>query len=167
MSKHFLIYAAAMFASLLFLLLMALIFVNSTEVACQRQADATYTCEVQTLLLGEFPTFSKEITQVVAVDTFDDGCNDGCGYRVEFITADGERAALNEVYTDYNPVAAQTADLKCLLQNGQARFEYTLEPTWWLLYMLGGIFIVDAVVLTLTLGGNALKSYLAHRDELE
>lgn len=36
MSKHFLVYAAAMFASLLFLLLMALIFVNSTEVACQR-----------------------------------------------------------------------------------------------------------------------------------
>lgn len=165
--KKLLVYIAALAGSTIFMLLFVVIFVNSTDLACALQADQTYTCRVQTLLLGRFPTFQKEVTRVVDVIIVDDGCSDGCAYRAEFVTSDGGQTALNEVYTDYDPVSRQVMEIKRLLHGRQASFEYSIEPQWWVVYLLGGIFLLDAVVLTLTLGGNALKDYLAHRGELE
>jgi hypothetical protein len=165
--KKLLIYLAAMFGSVVFLLVFVLVFVNSTDIACQRQADQTYTCQRQTLLLGRFPTFKRETTQIVDVDIFDDGCSDGCGYRAEFILSSGDQVAVNEVYTDYSPVSIQTMEMKRLLHSGQSSFEYNIKPAWWVLYLLGGLFVMDILILTLTLGLGALREIFVYRTELE
>lgn len=166
MLKKLFIYFAALAGSVLFFLIFVLVFVNSTEITCVQQPDQTYTCQRQTYLLGEFPTFNKEITHIVDATLVDDGCSDGCSYRTEFITSDGRQVPLNEVYTDRNPVSIQTNDLKSLLHSGQDRFDYEVPPLWWVLYLLIGLFLMDIVILTLTLGLGAVKDYFAQRDQL-
>lgn len=166
MLKKLFIYFAALAGSVLFFLIFVLVFVNSTEITCVQQPDQTYTCQRQTYLLGEFPTFNKEITHIVDATLVDDGCSDGCSYRTEFITSDGRQVPLNEVYTDRNPVSIQTNDLKSLLHSGQDRFDYEVPPLWWVLYLLIGLFLMDIIILTLTLGLGAVKDYFAQRDQL-
>ena len=166
MLKKLLIYLAALAGSVLFFLLFTLIFMNGIQIHCDRQADQTYDCQHQTLLLGRFPTFSKEIDHVVDATLVDDGCSDGCSYRTEFITSDGRQVPLNEVYTDRNPVSIQTNDLKSLLHSGQDNFDYEVPPLWWVLYLLIGLFLMDIIILTLTLGLGAVKDYFAQRDQL-
>jgi hypothetical protein len=164
--KKLFVYIAALAGSTIFMLLFVVIFVNSTDLACALQADQTYTCRVQTLLLGRFPTFQKEVTRVVDVIIVDDGCSDGCAYRAEFVTSDGGQTALNEVYTDYNPVSRQIVEIKRLLHGRQASFEYSIEPQWWVVYLLGGLFIMDILILTFTFGLGAVREFLAQRDQL-
>lgn len=155
-----------MFGSLFFFLIFVLVFLNGTEITCTRQADNTFTCNTRTLLLNRFPTFKREVTQVVDVEMVDDGCSDGCSYRAEFVTASGKHVAVNEVYTDYNPVSRRVNDLKSRLNSGQASFEYKIEPLWWLLYLLGGLFVMEIVIVTLTMGVRTVRDYLANRDRL-
>ena len=166
MLARFLTFLAILFGSACFFLLFALIFLNATVIACTRQADDTYTCNLQTLVLGRFPAFGREVADIVDVDIFDDGCFEGCSYRAEIITSAGGRVAVTEVYTDYNPVQKRVTELKSLLNGGQSSFEYNIEPLWWVAYLLGGLFLIEALVLTVTMGAGALRGYLANRDRL-
>ena len=166
MLKKLLIYLVALAGSVLFFLLFTLIFMNGIQIHCDRQADQTYDCQHQTLLLGRFPTFSKQIDHVVNVRTASDGCSDGCSYRTEFVTSDGRQVPLNEVYTDRNPVSIQTDALNNLLRSGQDSFDYEVPPLWWVLYLLIGLFLMDIIILTLTLGLGAVKDYFAQRDQI-
>ena len=147
-------------------LIFVLVFLNGTEIACSRQADETFTCNTKALLLGRFPMFEREITQIVDVDIFDNGCSDGCSYRAEFITSDGGQVPVNEVYTDYDPVSTQVNDLKSRIGSGNASFEYKIEPIWWVMYLLGGLFLMEAVILTSTMGAGVVREYIASRDQL-
>ena len=115
MLAKLLTYLAILFGSACFFLLFAFIFLNATVIACERQADETFTCNLQTLVLGRFPAFGREVTDIVDVGIFDDGCFEGCSYRAEFITSNGGRVAVTEVYTDHNPVTQRVNDLKSLL----------------------------------------------------
>jgi hypothetical protein len=166
MLKRLFLYFALLFGSLFFFLIFVLIFLNSTEIACSRQADGSFNCHTRTLVLDRFPMFERNITQIVDVDLFDDGCSDGCAYRAEFITSDGEHVAVNEVYTDYNPVSRRVNDLKSRMNSGEASFEYKIEPVWWVLYLLGGLFLMEALILTSTMGIGAVREYMANRDKL-
>src|SRR5215216_343432 len=166
MLKSFFLYFAIMIGSLFFFLIFVLVFLTSTEIACARQADETFTCNTQTLMLGKFPMFEREITQIIDVDIFDDGCSDGCSYRAEFITSDGGQVPVNEVYTNYNPVSHRVNELKRRMNSGESSFEYKIEPLWWVLYLVGGLFLMEAVILTLTMGAGAMREYIAGRDQL-
>ena len=166
MLRKLFLYFAIMTGSLLFFLIFVLVFLNGTEIRCIRQADETFTCNTKTLLLGRFLMFEREITQIVDVDIFDDGCSDGCSYRAEFITSDGGQVPVNEVYTDYHPVSTRVKELKSRLTSAEASFEYKIEPIWWVLYLLGGLFLMEAVILTLTMGAGAVREYIASRDQL-
>ena len=167
MWRKLFIYFAILASSVCFFLMFVLIFLNSTEIGCSRQADGTFTCNAKTLLLGQYPMFGREITQIVDVDIFDDGCSDGCGYRAEFIISDGRQVPVNEVYTDSNPVVKRVNDLKSRMNSGESSFEYRIEPLWWVLYLLCGLFLMEAVILTLTMGRGAIREYLANRDTLQ
>ena len=167
MWKKLILYFAILASSACFFLIFVLIFLNSTEIGCRRQADVTFTCNTRTLLLGRYPLFGREVTRVVDVNILDDGCSDGCGYRAEFITSDGRQVPVNEIYTDYNPVARRVDDLKQLINSGESSFEYKIEPLWWVLYLVGGLFLMETVILTLTIGVGAVREYLARRDTIE
>lgn|GEM_PF-1576733 len=166
MLKKLFLYFAILIGSLFFFLIFVLVFLNGTEIACNRQADRTFTCHTKTLLLNKYPIFERDVTQIVDVDIFDDGCSDGCSYRAEFITADGGQVPVNEVYTDYNLVSKRVDELKGRLNSGDSSFEYKIEPLWWVLYLLAGLFLMEAVILTLTMGVSAVREYMATRDQL-
>lgn len=166
MLKRLLLYFAILSGSLCFALIFALVFLNGTEIACHKQADGTFTCNTKTLLLGRFPIFGREITDVVDVGIFDDGCVDGCSYRAEFITADGQQVPINEVYTDRGPVSRRVNDLKELMDSGDSSFEYKIQPLWWVAFLVGGLFLMEAVIVTLTMGVGAVREYFANRDKI-
>jgi hypothetical protein len=165
MLKKLFLYFAIMTGSLFFFLIFVLVFLNAIEISCTRQVDETFTCNTKTLLLGRFPILERETTQIVDVDIFDDGCSDGCSYRAEFITSNGAQVPVNEVYTDYDPVSTQVNELKSHIGSGNASFEYTIEPIWWILYLLGGLFLMEVVILTLTMGAGVVREYIANRDQ--
>jgi hypothetical protein len=167
MWKKLIIYFAILASSACFFVIFVLIFLNSTEIGCSRQLDGTFTCTTKTLLFGKFPMFGRETSQVVDVNIFDDGCSDGCSYRAEFITSDGRQVPVNEVYTDHSIVVKRVNDLKNRLNSGESGFQYRIEPSWWVLYLLCGLFLVEAVIVTLTLGSGAVREYLANRDTLQ
>jgi hypothetical protein len=167
MWKKLIIYFAILASSACFFLIFVLIFLNSTEIKCSGQADGTFTCNTNTLLFGHYPMFGREINRIVDVDIFDDGCSDGCGYRAEFITSDGKQVPVNDVYTDYNPVARRVDDLKRRMSSEEPSFEYKIEPLWWVPYLAGGLFVMEAIILTLTIGAGAVREYLANRDSLQ
>jgi hypothetical protein len=158
-----LLYFLLLSSSVVFFAVFAVIFLNGTAVQCTQQADDTYTCSLQTLMLGAIPTFEREVTRVVDAEKFDDGCFEGCSYRTEFILADESTVPLTEVYTDENPVDIQTSELKKLLNSGEASFEYKREPTWWVAYLLAGLFLVEFFTMTLVFGIPALREYQASR----
>jgi hypothetical protein len=163
MMNKLLLYFLVLSSSVFFFVIFAVVFLNSTTVQCTRQADETYTCSIQTLLLGAIPTFSNEVTRVVDAGTFEDGCFEGCAYRTEFILADESTVPLTETYTDQDPVDIQTTELKKLLASSEQSFEYTKEPAWWVMYLLGGLFIMDLLITTFVLGIPALREYQASR----
>ena len=167
MWKKLFTYFAILASSACFFLVFVLIFLNSTEIGCSRQPDGTFICTTRTLLLGKIPMFGREITKIVDVDIFDDGCSDGCSYRAEFITSEGMQVPVNEVYTDYNPVATRVNDLKRRMNSGESSFEYNIKPPWWVLFLLGGLFLMEAIILMLTVGRSAVREYLANRDTLQ
>jgi hypothetical protein len=164
MWKKLIIYFATLGSSACFFVIFVLIFMNSTEIGCSKQLNGMFTCTTRTLLFGKLTTSGRETTQIVDVNIFDDGCSDGCSYRAEFITSDERRIPVNEVYTDYNPVAKRVEDLKRQMNSGEASFEYIIEPSWWVLYLLGGLFLMEAVIVTLTIGVGAVREYLMKRD---
>ncbi len=160
-----LLYFLVLSSSVVFFAIFVLVFLNSTAVQCTQQADDTYTCALQTLLLGAIPAFDREVTRVVDAETFEDGCFEGCAYRTEFILADESTVPLTETYTDQNPVNIQTAELKKLLTSGKTSFEYTKEPMWWLAYLLAGLFLMEFVIMTFVLGIPAFREYQASRPQ--
>jgi hypothetical protein len=158
-----LLYFLLLSSSVIFFAIFALIFLNGTAVQCTQQADDTYSCSLQTLILGSIPAFDREVTRVVDAETFDDGCFEGCSYRTEFVLADESTVPLTEVYTDQNPVNIQTAEIKKLLNSGEASFEYKREPSWWVAYLLAGLFLVEFLTMTFVFGIPAFREYQASR----
>lgn len=55
-------------SSVCFFLILALIFLNATQISCTRQRNRTFTCHTQTSLPGQFPLFSRDVTHIVDVD---------------------------------------------------------------------------------------------------
>lgn len=166
MLKRLLLYFALLSGSLCFAAIFALIFLNGTQIACNRQSNRTFTCNTKTLVLGRFPMFERETTDIVDVGIFDDGCVDGCSYRAEFITADGQQVAVNEVYTNRGPVNKRVNDLQDLMNSGKSSFEYEVKPLWWVAFLIGGLFLMEFLILTSTMGVGAIREYFASRDKL-
>ena len=166
MLKKLFLYIAIIAGSVLFFSIFVLVFMNGTAVTCTRMENKTYTCYAQTMLLGEFPTFIRHIEQITGVDTFSDGCSDGCSYRTEFILTNGTTVPLTEVYSDEGPVLKQTNELNSLLKSGRSSFEYYREPTWWVAYLLGGLFIMEFFIVTISMGADMIRHALRTRDAL-
>ena len=164
MMNKLLLYFLVVSSSVIFFAIFAVIFLNGTAVQCTQQGDDTYSCSLQTLIFGAIPSSEREVTRVVDAEKFDDGCFEGCSYRTEFILANESTVPLTEVYTDENPVDIQTSELKKLLNSGEAGFEYTREPTWWVAYLLAGLFLIEFMTLTFVFGIPAFREYQASRE---
>jgi hypothetical protein len=149
--KRWLLFLSILFGSLCFALVFVLIFVNSTEVDCTLQSDESYTCQIRTLLFGKVQTFKRNVDHVVDIKVADDGCFDGCGYRAEFVTSDGSQVPLSEVYTDEGPVSRQVDALGSQFDRRLERITYTVEPPWWVLFLVGGLTLMSMLLSPLAL----------------
>jgi len=153
MLRKLITFAGVVAAELCFGLIFILIFVNSTEVVCALERDETYTCRIQTLLLGRVRTFDRLVERVVDVVVEED-CSDGCSYRAEFVIADGRQVPVSEVWTDRGPVERQAAELRQQMERRVNPVLYTAEPAWWVLWLVGGLTVMSLLLSPLVLLSN-------------
>src|SRR5215510_15520350 len=115
-------------SSLCFGLLFIVIFINATELDCNRQSDNSYSCHITKLFFGKYKISERVVDKVVNVTMVDDGCSDGCSYRAEFVTTDGNQQPFNNVYTDRGPVARQVDAITSQIDSGIEHISYRADP---------------------------------------
>jgi len=132
--------------SLCFGLFFAAVFVNSTELDCVRQSDGTYSCHKRTLFFDRWQISERDFDGVQDIVMVDDGCDDGCSYRAEFVTASGRYIPLSTVYTDRGIVDRQVTEIGSQLDRGAQSIRYKANPPWWVLYLIGGLTLMAMVM---------------------
>ncbi len=142
MKNKILPFLAIFFGSICFGLLFIVIFVNATQVNCLKQKAGTYTCQLRTLFLGKFLISQRVIQNVTGIRIAETHDENGAAYRAEFATAEGGSVALNETYTDYDPVAQQVSMIKSQMSSGAEQIQYTADPPWWVLFLIGGLTLM-------------------------
>jgi len=123
------------------------VFINSTDAECDLQPDPTYTCRISKQFLGKYAVSERVVEDITDVTVEDDGCSDGCAYRVEFIRNNGRQEPFNNVYTDRGPVNRQAEYFRSQISSSEKTFTYYVDPPWWILYLAGGLsllFIIRA-----------------------
>src|ERR1051325_11391110 len=151
MLKRILIALSISVGSLVFGLIFVVIFVNANEVNCVLKSDHSNTCQIRTLLLGKIPTFTKRVEHIVDITLQRDSCDDGCSYRAEFVTAEGNQVPLSEVYTDKGPVLEQVDTLGSQMNRQVDRISYTANPPWWVLLLISGLTVMMVLMSPLSL----------------
>jgi hypothetical protein len=143
MKKNIIPFLAIFLGSICVCLLFTVAFVNAKEVGCDRQSNQTYTCQVRTLFFGRIPTlvFDRRIENVVDI-TIAETDSDGVAYRAEFVTSNGKQVPLNDTFTDYSPVSQQVNTIGSQFSRHQDHVSYRVEPTWWVLYLVGGLCLM-------------------------
>ena|SRR5690349_1909990 len=158
MKNKILPFLGIFFGSLCFGLLFIAIFMNTTDVTCDRQGDQTYTCHFRTLFFDKIPISEREIEGVVDIVKERDSCSDGCGYRAEFVTADGDQEPLSSVWTDEGPVLEQVNSIGSQIDARAQQINYHTDLSWWVLYLVGGLTLMAMLLSPLIfVGGNATK----------
>ncbi len=135
-------FLATFFGSICFGVLFVIIFVNATQVNCIRQPAGTYTCQLRTLFLGRFLISQRNIQNVKGITIAETDDQDGTSYRAEFATTNGDSVPLNSTYTDYDPVSQQVTAISSQMASGADQVQYTANPPWWVLFLIGGLVIM-------------------------
>lgn len=146
MLRKFITFLLIILGSLIMDAFFMFIFLNATQVTCLLQPNEAYTCQMRTLLFGKIPTFGKMVEEVVDIKVESDSCSDGCAYRAEFVTRQGDQVPLNDVYTDHGPVQDQVNALRPLLKSGQPTIAYTADPPWWIAFLMGGLTLMTLLL---------------------
>ncbi len=142
MKNRIIPFLATFFGSICFGLLFIVIFVNATQVNCIRQPAGTYTCQLRTLFLGRFLTSNRVVQNVTGIHIADSDDEDGVSYRAEFATAGGGSVPLSDDWTDYGPVSQQVTAISSQMTSGEDQIQYTANPPWWVLFLVGGLVIM-------------------------
>jgi hypothetical protein len=142
MKNRILSFLAVFFGSLCFGLLFIVIFINATELDCTRQLDNSYSCRITKLFFGKYQISQRDVDNITDITMEDDGCSDGCSYRAEFITSNGNQQPLNSVYTDRAPVARQVNTIKSQMASRSEKIVYRADPPWWVLFLVGGLTLM-------------------------
>jgi len=142
MKNRIIPFLAFFFGSICFGLLFIVIFVNATQVNCIRQPAGTYTCQLRTLFLGRFPTFNRIVQNVTDINMAENDDEHGVSYRAEFATTDGGSVPLDSTWTDYGPVSQQVTAISSQMASGADQVQYTANPPWWVLFLVGGLSLM-------------------------
>lgn len=137
----------SMLGTTLFFGFFMFIFANSVQMRCQQQPDKTFTCIIEKKLLGQMVTSRRTVTGVIAARTAQDCDSDGCSYRSELQTVNGGSEPFDDVYTDRDPVNVITERInKSIRQNDGPGFAINADLPWWLVIMLGVMYLVSMCV---------------------
>lgn len=127
---------------LCFSLVFVVSFINSTDLECSLEPDSSYTCRISKQFFGMYPLSERVIENITDVTVEDDGCIDGCAYRVEFIQSNGNQEPFNNVYTDQRPVKRQAEFFSSQMNAREEVFTYHVNPPWWVLFLVGGLALL-------------------------
>jgi len=103
MLRRALIHLVMMAGVLAFAGLFILLFGNSLDVSCIRLPGQNAVCTFSKALLGQIPVSTRTVADVVDVEK-DRSCDGDCSYRALLGTSSGQKAAVNEVFTEQGPV---------------------------------------------------------------
>ena len=142
MKNRIIPFLATFFGSICFGLLFIVVFVNATQVNCIKQPAGTYTCQLRTLFLGRFPTLNRAVQNVTGINIAENDDEHGVSYRAEFATTDGGSVPLDTTWTDYDPVSQQVTAISSQMASGADQVQYTANPPWWVLFLIGGLVIM-------------------------
>jgi hypothetical protein len=146
MARNVLTYIAVTAGIVAFSALFVLIFGNSIEVQCLREAGREPACRITRKLLGQMPLSNRDVLGVTAV-RMDETCDDGCSYRAELVTSTGESVPLNDVYTDRGIVLRQMDALEAFLDGTDPSFEYEEPVPWWVIGMILAMDLIGLAVV--------------------
>jgi hypothetical protein len=122
-----------------------LIFANSTEIQCVREAGTDPACRITRKFLGSVAISHRDIPGVTDV-RMDESCDeDGCSYRAELVTSTGLIVPVNVVYTDRRTVTRQMEEFETFLDGTDKSFEYVQPVPWWVVIMLLGLDLFAVV----------------------
>jgi hypothetical protein len=152
MTRNVLVYLGVAAGIVAFSALFVLLFGNSIEVHCLRDAGRAPNCRITKKLLGQIPLASRDLIGVSAVQ-MDETCDDGCSYRAILVTSAGESAPVNDVYTDRYIVIRQMNALEEFLSGTQPSLRYQEPVPWW---VVGMILVMDLIGLAIV-AGNFLR----------
>jgi hypothetical protein len=142
-------FLAWFFGSLCFGLLFIAIFTNATEIDCAHQLNKSYTCQFRTLFLGKILISKRQAENIVDIKMERDYDSEtGTSYRAEFVTSDGDQIPLSVVWTDFEPVSDQVNSIGSQIHSGADQITYRVEPSWWVLYLIGGLTIMSMLLST-------------------
>ncbi len=142
MKNRIIPFLATFFGSICFGLLFIVVFVNATQVNCIKQPAGTYTCQLRTLFLGKYPIFNRIVQNVTGINMAENDDEHGVSYRAEFATTDGGSVPLDTTWTDYDPVSQQVTAISSQIASGADQVQYTANPPWWMLFLIGGLMIM-------------------------
>jgi hypothetical protein len=146
MTRRVLIYLAVMAGIAAFSGLFIVVFGNSVEISCARDAVQAPDCRITKMLLGRVPVSNRDVLGVTDVQ-LDETCDDGCTYRVLLIASGGESVPLNDVYTDRGPVLSQMDAIDGFLNGTAKSFEY-LEPVQcWVVGLVVGMDLMGMAIV--------------------
>ncbi len=160
MKNKILPFLGIFFGSLCMGVLFIAIFMNATEINCTRQANDTYTCQFRTLFFDKVQISERQVEGIVDIVKERDSCSDGCGYRAEFVTADGQQTPLSSVWTDEGPVLEQVNTIGSQIEARAQQVTYHSDVPWWVLYLVGGLTLMAMLLSPLALlrGKDSSKS---------
>jgi hypothetical protein len=156
MIKRILVHLAMAIGVVAFSGLFILLFGNRLDVTCIRPAGQNAVCKISKALLGEFPTSTRAVSDVVDVEQ-DRSCDDGCTYRTVLVTSSGQRVPVNDVFTDQGPVIEQMSQIRNFLDGVAPAYEYTLEVPSWVVPLMGGLGLVGLAAVGISFVAGFLK----------
>lgn len=148
MTRNLLVYLGAAAGIVAFSALFVLIFGNSIELHCLREAGRQPNCRITRKFLGQVPLWHRDVLGVTDVQ-MDETCDDGCSYRAILITSTSESAPVNDVYTDRGIVVRQLNAVEAFLGGTQSSLQYEEPVPWW---VVGMILVMDLVGLAVVAG---------------
>jgi len=145
-ARRVLLYLAGMVGLTALSVIVIVIFGNSIQISCAREAGQAPDCRITRMLLGRVSLSSRDVLGVSAV-RLEESCDDGCAYRAVLITSDRDGVPLNEVYTDRGPVQRQIDALSPLLNGAGASFEYVEPVQWWVVALVLGLDLLGMAIV--------------------
>ncbi len=116
-------------------------FIQSSDLNCTKQTEQNYNCQITKKFFGTI-TLSDRKVEVVDIVNAENCDLEGCSYRAEFVTSHGGRVPLTINYTDTHTAGKQVSEIKSKMSRGEQTITYRSEPSWWVLFMIGGMSLM-------------------------
>lgn len=164
MFKSILFTLVGMLFTLVFFGLFFFIFVNSNLMVCNRQADGTLACLIEKRFMDRIPVSSRLVKGVTGAQVADSCDSDGCAYRMELVTADGDSQPFDDVYSDRGPANQYTSQVNQFIKQGDSKTLTIQQPVQlWVVLLLAGLGLLFLGIEAFAMIGQVVRGMTGRR----